>query len=83
MEFRNQIITTPVVTPEYRILNGITTIKNALTDATTAYSDVQLQAITALRDTYASWASPDETPAPTATILKEYRIVCETRVLYG
>ena len=69
MKFRHQTITTPVVTLENRILHGITTLKNALTDATTAQSDAQLQAITALRYAFVIFASPDETPATTDTIL--------------
>ena len=54
-KFRHQTITTSVVTLEDRILHGITRLKNALTDAPTAQSDSQIQAITALRDASASW----------------------------
>ena len=38
VEFRHQTITTPVVTPEYRILHGITTLIYAITDAPTSQS---------------------------------------------
>ena len=69
VEFRHQIITTPVVTPEDRILHEITTLIYFLMDAPTYQSDAQLQAITALLKSSSSWESPDETPTPTATIL--------------
>ena len=41
VEFRHQTITTPVVAPEYRILRGLTTLTDALTDVPTAQSDSQ------------------------------------------
>ena len=63
MELRHQTITTTVVTPEDRTLHGLTTLKNPLTDAPTSQLDEQPQAITSLRDAYASWASPNDTPA--------------------
>ena len=62
VEFRHQTITTPVVTPDNRIFHGLTTLTYFLTDATTAHSDAQLQAIKAMCDASASWVSPDETP---------------------
>ena len=57
-----------MVTLEYRILHGLTSITYDLTYAPTDHLDSQLQSITALRDASESWASSDETPAPNATI---------------
>ena len=57
-----------MVTPEYRILHGLTTLTNDLTDAPTAQSDDQFQDITALHDASAILSSPNKTPSPTATI---------------
>ena len=62
VEFQHQAINTPVVTVEDRILHGITTLTDSLTDAPIAQSDAQIQVITALRDAFASCTSPDETP---------------------
>ena len=62
MKFRHQTITTPVVTPEDQILHGLTILTYALTDVPIDQLDAQLQAITALCEASASWASPDETP---------------------
>ena len=56
------------MTPEDRILHGITTLKNDFMDAPTAQLDAQIQAITALRDASASWSPPNEIPSPTPTI---------------
>ena len=69
VELYHQTITTPVVIPKDRILHGITMLINSLADAPTAQSYAQLQAITTLKEVSASWSSPDETSAPTATIL--------------
>ena len=55
VDFHHQNITTPVVTPEEHILHGFTTLTNYLANAPTAYSDAQLQNITALCDASASW----------------------------
>ena len=52
-----------MVTSEDRILHGLTTLINSLTDEPTYQSDAQLQDITALMDASFSWASPNETPA--------------------
>ena len=59
VEFCHQTITTPVVTPEDRIPHGITTLKYALTDAPTAQSDAQNQAIADLSDASNSWTAPN------------------------
>ena len=68
-EFRHQNITTPVVTLEDRILRGFIMLTNDLTDAPTAHSYSQLQAITELSNASTSWAPPNETPSPTSTIM--------------
>ena len=68
VEFRHQTIPTPVVTPGYRILHGLTTITDSLTDVPTGHSDAQLKAISALRDATDSWATPDERPDPSIPI---------------
>ena len=70
VEFRHQTITTPVLTPEDRILPGITTLMDALTDAPTAQSDTQLQATIALRDASNGWASPNYIPDSDVPILR-------------
>ena len=62
VDFHHQNIPTPVVTTEDRILHGITTLTDALTDSPTAQLYAQLQAIKSLWDASASWASPYETP---------------------
>ena len=82
VEFRHQTTTTPVVTPENRILHGLTTITDALIDAPTAHSDAQLQFITSLRKASASWASPDDTPTPTTTIpLPSLSQICQSIIV--
>ena len=43
-------------------------LTDVLMDAPTSQSDTQRQAITSLRDAYASWEYPDKTPARTAPI---------------
>ena len=68
VEFRRQNITTPVVTPEDRILHGLTMITNSLMYSPTAQLYAQIQSIKSLHDASASWASLDETPTPTITI---------------
>ena len=70
VEFRHQTITTPVVTPEDRILHGLTMLVDALADAPTAQSDAQLQPIAALHDASTSWAAPNERPDPAFPILR-------------
>ena len=69
MEFRHQTITTPVVTPKNRILHSLATLTDALTDAPTAQSDAQGQAISDLRDAYNSWAAPNERSYPAVPIM--------------
>ena len=64
VEFRHQYITTPLVTPENCIVHGLNTLMGALTDATTAQYDAQLQSITALFHASASWAYSGDTPSP-------------------
>ena len=78
VEYRHQSITSPTVTPANRILHGIYTLTNALTNAPSAVHDAQLDAITVLRDACQSWAghskptpqqhvrhpSPPHTPIP-------------------
>ena len=59
VEFPHQTITNPVVTPEDRILHGLITLIDALTDAPTAQSDAKRQAIVALHDASNSWAAPN------------------------
>ena len=59
MEFCHQTITTLVVTLEDRIIHGLTTLADALTDASTAQSDAQRQSIVALCNAYNSWATPN------------------------
>ena len=39
VEFRHKTITNPVVTPEYSIIHGLTTLTDALIDAPTDQSD--------------------------------------------
>ena len=56
VEYRHQSITGPTVTPADRILHGIYTLTNALTDASSAVHDAQLNAIIALGDACQSWA---------------------------
>ena len=68
MKFRHRTITTLVVTPKDRILRGLTTLIDALTDVPIAQSDAQLPAIVALRDASYSWASPKEKPYPSVPI---------------
>ena len=53
-ELRHQTITTPVAALDDRILHGITTRTDALTDAPTAQSDAKIQATTDLHDSSAS-----------------------------
>ena len=62
VDLHHKTITTPIVTPEDRILHGLTKLTDTLTDAPTAQLDVQLQAITSLHEASVSWTYPDENP---------------------
>ena len=68
VDFHHKTITTPAVTTEYRILQGLTMLTNAVTNFPTAQSDVKLQAITSLYNAFGSWElpgkTPDQTPLP-------------------
>ena len=70
MEFHHQTITTLVITPKDRIPHGLSTFTDALTDAPTAHSDAQRQAIAALYDAFNSWANPNERPDPAVPITR-------------
>ena len=48
VEFIHHFITTPTLTPEYRILHGINTLSNAIQYKLSATYDAQIQAITKL-----------------------------------
>ena len=59
VEFLHHFITTPTLTPEDRILHGITTLSSAIQDKPTSIYEAQIQAITKLRDICTGWAGID------------------------
>ena len=59
VDFLHQFITTPTLTPEDRILQGLNTLSSAIKDRTTATYEAQIQAITKLRDICTGWTGID------------------------
>ena len=57
--FLHHFITTPTLTPEDRILNGINTLSNAIQYRPSATYEAQIQAITKFRDMCTGWAVID------------------------
>ena len=62
VELFHQYITTPSVTPEDFIIHYIKILTGALTYYPTSKYDAHIQAITALCEACASWASSGDTP---------------------
>ena len=83
VEFLHQTITTPVVTPEDRILRGLTILADALAEAPTAQSDAQLQSIATLNNASTSWAAPNERPDPAFPIPRHTpsQTICAMKIL--
>ena len=68
MEFLHKFITTPTITPEYRILHGLNTLSGAIKDVPTATYEAQFKAIKKLRDICTGWAGIDALAQPTPPI---------------
>ena len=61
VELRHHSITTPSVTLEDHIIHSLNTLTGSLKDAPTDKYDTQLQDITALHNSCASWDSSGDT----------------------